>query len=287
MQTDQPLVSVLMTAYNREYYIGEAIESVLASTYQNFELIIVDDCSTDRTVEIAKHYQNKDSRIKLYVNEKNLGDYPNRNNAARFAKGDYIMYVDSDDKIYSYGIAYCVKEMLEDMSVDMGILCRDENLCGKILFPFESSRYHFFTRQFLMIGPGGTILKRNFFEQIGFYPEKYGPANDMYFNLKVASQGKIRCMCKEFFFYRLHDGQELNNKYAYLYNGYNYMRDALNELDMRLTEKEIHFLKVKNKRRFIVNTFRYAIKTKDIGKTLAAYRRTNFSIMDFINGIFH
>src|ERR1041384_7268362 len=99
-----PLVSVLMTAYNREDYIAEAIESVLASTYTNFELIIVDDCSSDNTVAIAKEYKAKDKRIKVYVNEKNLGDYPNRNKAASYANGDFLMYVDSDDKILTDGI---------------------------------------------------------------------------------------------------------------------------------------------------------------------------------------
>ena len=64
-----PIVSVLMTAYNREKYIAAAIESVLASTLTDFELIIVDDGSRDRTVEIAKTYAAKDTRIKLYVNE--------------------------------------------------------------------------------------------------------------------------------------------------------------------------------------------------------------------------
>ena len=87
----QPLVSVLMTSYNRENYIAEAIESVLASTYKNFELIIVDDRSKDRTVEIARSYESKDDRVKVYINEKNLGDYPNRNKAASYAKGFYIM----------------------------------------------------------------------------------------------------------------------------------------------------------------------------------------------------
>lgn len=89
-----PLVSILMTAYNREKYIAEAIESVLASTYTNFELIIVDDCSADRTLEIAKSYEEKDKRIKIYINEKNLGDYPNRNKAASLAKGVYLKYLE-------------------------------------------------------------------------------------------------------------------------------------------------------------------------------------------------
>ena len=95
MEDRVPLVSVLMTAYNREKYIAEAIESVLASTYSNLELIIVDDCSKDNTLQIATNYQAKDDRIKVYKNEKNLGDYPNRNKAASYAKGKYLKYVDS------------------------------------------------------------------------------------------------------------------------------------------------------------------------------------------------
>ncbi|HEV2714429.1 MAG TPA: glycosyltransferase family A protein, partial [Terriglobales bacterium] len=94
-----PLVSVLMTAYNREKYIAEAIESVLASNFKDFELIIVDDCSKDRTAEIARRYTS-DSRVQVHVNEKNLGDYPNRNRAASLARGKYLKYLDSDDVIY-------------------------------------------------------------------------------------------------------------------------------------------------------------------------------------------
>src|SRR5664279_4015758 len=100
MDKEQPLVSVLMTAYNREKYIAEAIESVLSSTYTNFELIIVDDGSKDNTVNIARRYELQDSRIKVYINTTNLGDYPNRNHAAGFAIGKYIKYIDADDAIY-------------------------------------------------------------------------------------------------------------------------------------------------------------------------------------------
>ena len=77
-----PLVSVLMTSYNREKYITEAMESVLNSTYANFELIIVDDGSTDKTVAIANEYEKKDKRVKVHTNEKNLGQFQNRNKAA-------------------------------------------------------------------------------------------------------------------------------------------------------------------------------------------------------------
>jgi glycosyltransferase involved in cell wall biosynthesis len=80
-----PIVSVLMTSFNREKYIAEAIESVLASTYKDFELIIVDDVSTDATVAIAEKYAKQDGRIKVYKNQNNLGDYKNRNRAASYA----------------------------------------------------------------------------------------------------------------------------------------------------------------------------------------------------------
>jgi glycosyltransferase involved in cell wall biosynthesis len=106
-----PLVSVLMTAYNREKYIDEAIESVLASSYRNLELIVVDDCSKDRSVEIARTYAAKDDRVKVYVNETNLGDYPNRNRAASLARGEYIKYADSDDIMFPS----CLKKMVTPM----------------------------------------------------------------------------------------------------------------------------------------------------------------------------
>src|SRR5258706_13206257 len=104
-----PLVSVLMTAFNREKYIADAIESVLASSYENFELIIVDDASSDNTVAIASQFAEKDKRIRIYVNEKNVGDYPNRNKAAGYAQGKYINYVDADDKLYYYGLEVMVR----------------------------------------------------------------------------------------------------------------------------------------------------------------------------------
>lgn len=76
---NKAIVSVLMTSYNREKYVAEAIESVIAQTFTEWELIIVDDQSKDATVSIAKDYAKKDSRIKVYINNHNLGDYPNRN----------------------------------------------------------------------------------------------------------------------------------------------------------------------------------------------------------------
>ena len=108
---NNPIASILTTVYNREKYIAACIDSVLASSYQDWELIIVDDVSTDASVAIAQSYEQKDPRIKVYVNEKNLGDYPNRNKAASYAKGKYLKYLDADDIIYPHGLEVMVHTM--------------------------------------------------------------------------------------------------------------------------------------------------------------------------------
>lgn len=89
------LVSVIMPAYNAERFIKESIDSVLAQTYKNWELIIVDDCSTDNTESIV--YSYNDSRIRYMRNEKNLGAALTRNRAIKEARGRYIAFLDSDD----------------------------------------------------------------------------------------------------------------------------------------------------------------------------------------------
>ena len=147
MKAEQPLVSVLMTAYNREKFIGEAIESVLASTYANFELIIVDDGSSDTTVSIAKSYAVKDERIKIYINEKNIGDYNNRNKAAGYANGKYIKYVDSDDIIYPESLSIFVQSMEKFPEAAVGIMSsqgQDEQPFPFLMQPQEAYYYHFY-----------------------------------------------------------------------------------------------------------------------------------------------
>lgn len=285
---DTPLVSVLMTAYNREKYIGEAIQSVLDSTYANFELIIVDDRSKDTTVEIARCYAAKDSRIRIYINEKNLGDYPNRNQAASYAKGEFIMYVDSDDKILKNGFERCVSAMCKFDGADFGMFTFQQE---KEPFQLESNaalRLHLLQKPFLMIGPGGTILRRTFFERIKGYPVKYGPANDQYFNLKACSQTSSVIMLPfEFLFYRYHDGQEQNNYFSYLHNNFSSCKASLDDFKLPITKKELKWLHKKNKRRFIVNILKYFFKTGNFQKTREALEKTNFSFKDALTGVFH
>lgn len=91
------LVSVVMPVYNASKYLEEAIESVLQQTYENFELIIVDDCSKDNSLEIARRYEDQDQRIRVIAGEKNQGVAHVRNRGILEANGDYIALLDCDD----------------------------------------------------------------------------------------------------------------------------------------------------------------------------------------------
>lgn len=93
---NSPLISVIMSVYNCEKYVLVAIESILNQSYSNFEFVIINDGSTDSSIEIIKKYQHKDSRIVL-IDQKNIGLTKSLNKGIKIAKGDYIARMDADD----------------------------------------------------------------------------------------------------------------------------------------------------------------------------------------------
>lgn len=281
----KPLVSVLMTSYNREKYIAEAIESVLNSTYKNFELIIVDDCSKDKTVSIAKEYLDKDQRINLYINDKNLHQFPNRNKAASYATGKYIKYLDSDDMIYEWGLEYCVELMEKYPDAGMGIFQAQNKVDEEYLLSEEAVNKHFFRSSFLNIGPSGIILRRDAFENAGRYNPNYGVPSDMYFNIKLASMFPVVMLKKEFFFYREHEGQEIKNRNSYLFYNYPYLRDVLKLTELPLKENKKTELLLKAKKNFLKECLRSIRDTRKIKPALQAFKLSQMNFKDVLSGI--
>ncbi|WP_143531441.1 glycosyltransferase family 2 protein, partial [Rodentibacter trehalosifermentans] len=90
------LISIIMPAYNAEKYISKAIKSVLSQSYENWELLVIDDNSNDNTVNVVKAYLH-DRRIKLFINMKNKGAAETRNTGLDNAIGKYICFLDADD----------------------------------------------------------------------------------------------------------------------------------------------------------------------------------------------
>lgn len=96
---NNPKVSILIPAYNREKMIGKAIKSAISQTYKNIEIIIVDNDSTDNTYFICKEFEKKDDRIKVYRNNENIGPVRNWIECLKYSTGDYIKFLWSDDWI--------------------------------------------------------------------------------------------------------------------------------------------------------------------------------------------
>lgn len=106
------LVSIVMPAYNCEKYVGASIESIINQTYQNWELLVVDDCSTDKTQSVVHTYL--DARIKYTKNEKNSGAAVSRNKALKMAKGRWIAFLDSDDMWMPEKLNYQIQFMQQN-----------------------------------------------------------------------------------------------------------------------------------------------------------------------------
>lgn len=204
-----PTLSVLTTAFNRQDYIAECIESVLASSFTDFEYIIVDDNSTDDTLQIAKAYEAQDTRVRVYSNKPNLGDYPNRNRAASFARGTYLKYLDSDDIIYPHGLAVMVEMIQRFPEAGLG-LCdhADKHRPHPLnLTPPEAYRRHYFDTGLLGRAPGSAIIRRSAFESVGgFSGSKQIGDHECW--LKIAAKFAVVTMPPALAWDRIHGEQE-------------------------------------------------------------------------------
>ncbi len=149
---DLGIVSIVMPMYNCADFVAQSIESVQAQTYPYWELLVVDDVSTDRSVEIVKAYAEKDSRIRLLSNPVNSGAAEARNLALREAKGRWIAFLDSDDlwlpeKLQKqvpfmaendYHFSYTYYREMDDNGAPTGVLCTGPKKVGRTkLFAYD------------------------------------------------------------------------------------------------------------------------------------------------------
>jgi cellulose synthase/poly-beta-1,6-N-acetylglucosamine synthase-like glycosyltransferase len=218
MSTNTPIVSVLMTSYNREAYIEQAIQSVLASDLTDFELIICDDCSLDATVEIARKYASIDARVRVFEHNQNIGDYPNRNRAASYALGKYIKYLDSDDAMYPHTLSMMVNCMEQFPEAGFGLSSMPEpsRVYPVLLEPQKIYWEHFFGFGHFDRAPGSAIIKKSVFDDVGGFSGKRMIGDyEMWFTL--ARKYSMVKYPRELVWTRHHAGQEFQSAYAKQY----------------------------------------------------------------------
>jgi glycosyltransferase involved in cell wall biosynthesis len=206
-----PVVSILVTVYNREAYLEACLDSILASTFQDFEVVVVDDVSQDGSVRIAEDYAARDPRIRFYRNEKNQGDYPNRNRAAELATGRYLKYVDADDMIYGHSLQVMVEAMERFPDAALGLSWNV--LDPPIPYPFqwsavETHAAHFLGRSPLGVGPSAAIIRRDAFESVGGFSGRQF-VGDTELWMKLTSRWPMVSLPPALVWWRRHEGQQM------------------------------------------------------------------------------
>lgn len=211
-----PAVSVLMTAYNRASLIEPAIESVLAQTFADFELVVVDDCSTDATPDIALRYARLDSRVRVVINERNLGDYGNRNFAATLVRTPLFKYHDSDDLMYPHCLDVMVSMMLAEPRAGFGLSLGAAwagGPCPMLLTPRMAYVREYFGDGMFSSGPAGAVFRTEVFRRLGGF-EDVGVASDTLFWIRACTTEHVLLLPADLFWYRLHPGQEFQSANA-------------------------------------------------------------------------
>lgn len=171
-----PAVTVLMTVYNGFPYIKEAIDSILNQSYRDFEFLIIDDCSTDNSVEIIKSYC--DSRIRLIKNEKNIGQTASLNKGIECAKGEYIARMDQDDISLPERLEKQMTLFQEKSQLDLlGSWAYQINSIGKIIKKFTPpTRNQDIIDYFVINNPfphSSVVFRKESVQSISCYDESF------------------------------------------------------------------------------------------------------------------
>jgi len=288
----EPLVSVLMVSFNHADFIVDAISSVLDSTYQNFELIVVDDCSKDDTYRIALAFTETDSRVKVYQNEVNIGDYPNRNKAASYASGVYLKYLDGDDMIYTDSLKIMVSAMERYRDAALGLqqfILDDVKPYPIFTTNSWALKTHFLERNVLGTGPSGAIIKTSvFLEAGGFSGEKFVGDSDLW--IRIMYKYPLVLLQPSLVWWRIHPAQESKNEakdklmIIVRYKLYKkFLQDPL--LPMSEPEKAIALKKLN--RRFLTNVLKKMMDGDKLSYCFQLLKESSISLKEVAKATFH
>jgi glycosyltransferase involved in cell wall biosynthesis len=202
-----PTVSVIIPSYNHEKFVGECIQSALNQTFQDFEIIITDDGSTDRTVEIIENI--KDPRITLFKHTKNQGVCVAANNCISHARGKYIAWLSSDDIWYPEKLAVQVKYLDEhpEIAVVFGKvewIDREGDPIKNSQFPYANvfevenrTRFewlnHFFLKGNCLSLPC-SLIRANYFAEVGTFDRTYANIQDLDLWVRICLKANIHIL---------------------------------------------------------------------------------------------
>jgi hypothetical protein len=207
--------SVIMPVHNAEKFIEKTLNSVINQTVKNFEVICVDDCSTDKSVEIIKNFQSKDSRIKLIQNETNLKVSQTRNVGVQHAAAEWVALLDSDDAWEPEYLESVIKRRNETNGLLMCTSCKYMNDEGELLeseFIIDSEiTYKKLLKQNKILC-SSVFVKKELLQKYPFYADKVH--EDYVCWLSILKEIKVAYGVTEpLMIYRLTTGSKSRNKF--------------------------------------------------------------------------
>ncbi len=178
-----------MPAYNAERYIVDSIESILNQTFEDFEFIIVNDASTDRTLDIIKKYANKDKRIKFLSNKKNKGIAGTRNILVKKSKGKYIAWQDADDisikdRLYRQ---YLYMEKHKNVGICGGYLeiFNERGVVGIRKYKTTDKELRNRIFRYSPVAQPTSIIRKKIIDRVGYYNLNMPPAEDIDMSFRI------------------------------------------------------------------------------------------------------
>lgn len=210
-----PAVSVVMSVYNGERFLNEAVESILSQSFKDFEFIIIDDGSTDDSQKVLKKFAAADKRVKL-ITQKNQGLVASLNRGIKEASGDYIARQDADDKSTPERLAKQIRFLEEHTAtVIVGSSVHVMDGSGHILHQHAVLLNDPELRQELLIrspfAHGSLMFKREEVIKAGLYDQASWPAEDYDLWLRLSEYGQLANLDEYLYIYREHD-QGLSQK---------------------------------------------------------------------------
>jgi len=201
---EAPTVSVVVTTYNQAHFLGEAIQSVLAQTSRNIEIIVVDDESSDDPGKVAREYGVR------YLRQKNQGVAGARNTGLREVKGEFVVFLDADDRLLSHAIETNLKTF--EAHPECAFVCGHHLKIAADGSPLDSvaslcadGNHYQQLLQRNYIGPPAVVMyKRDVFDSVGPLDEHASPADDYELYLRIARDFPIHCHHEVIVEYRLH-----------------------------------------------------------------------------------
>lgn len=223
------LVSIITPLYNSREFISETIDSVLKQSYDNWEMIIVDDCSTDDGVEIVKEYKKHDQRIKLIKLDKNSGAAVARNTAIKNAKGRYIAFLDSDDLWHSEKLERQIQYIQENNYAFTYTNYQKMNESGDLLEEIIESPSKLNYKKALYTNYVGCLTAIYDTEKLGkVYMPEIRKRQDYGLWLKILKKVDGHGLSENLAYYRVRDNSVSSNKLDLLKYNWKLYRDIEN-----------------------------------------------------------